>query len=199
MGAEDPTSPQRSVDSNSNRYPVPDPTVLTTQQLHRELLALREILEARLNGMDKALSLLQAAVDRSPSIPEIFAQFTEKFNSVETQFSERDIRTEQTSRDSKVAVDAALQAAKEAVSEQNKSSAIAIAKSEASTTKQMDQIGLIIQTMTTAFNDKVNDIKDRLTLIQGHSRGTGDMAGYIVGAIGLVIAIATLIVRYNAK
>ena len=43
-----------------------------------------------------------------------------------------------------VAVDAALQAAKEAVGEQNKSNALAIAKSEATFTKQIDQIGVLI-------------------------------------------------------
>ena len=127
--------------------PVPDPTILTTQQLHRELLSLREILELRLNGYDKAITLLQATVDKSPSIAEMNVKFEEKFNSVQTQFRERDTRTEQTSKDSKVAVDAALQAAKEAVGEQNKSSALAIAKSEAATTKQIDSIQVIITTM----------------------------------------------------
>lgn len=72
----------------------------------------------------------------------------EKLNRIQTQFRERDVRTERSSKDSEVAVDAALQAAKEAVGEQNKSSALAIAKSEAATTKEIDQLGGLINTMT---------------------------------------------------
>ena len=175
--------------------PVPDPTTLTTQQLQREVAALRDILESRLDGMDKAITLIQRAVDRSPTIAEIYAEFREKFNSVQTQFTERDTRTEQTSRDSKVAVDAALQAAKEAVGEQNKSSALAIAKSEAATTKQIDQIGTIISTMERAFNDKISDMKDRMTFVQGHAKGGSDIWGYILGAAAVLIALAAVIIK----
>ena len=160
--------------------------------------------------MDKAISLLQAVADRSPSISEVSASVrhlqelhAERFNSIGTQFLERDTRAEQTSRDSKVAVDAALQAAKEAVGEQNKSSALAIAKSEAGTTKQIDQIVVLINTTTkslsdllttttTSLNDKIEDMKSRLTTIEGRSKASGDVWGYVVGAIGVFIAMAAL-------
>ena len=116
--------------------PIPDPTVLTTQQLAVAILNLKELFESRMSAMDKAVELLQQTANRSPTVNEVYMQHEERFKSIAVQFAERDIRTEQTSRDSKVAVDAALQAAKEAVGEQNKSSALAIAKSEAATTKQ---------------------------------------------------------------
>src|SRR5579859_5246367 len=121
--------------------PVPDPTVLTTQQLQREIGTSRELVEAlasgmqrvfetRLDAMDKAIQLLQAETDRAPArivqvVDHLRSVHDEKFRSIDKQFLERDTRTEQTSRDSKVAVDAALQAAKEAVGEQNKSNALA--------------------------------------------------------------------------
>ena len=38
--------------------PVPDPTRLTTEQLRRELATLREIIETRLHGMDRATELV---------------------------------------------------------------------------------------------------------------------------------------------
>src|ERR1035437_9003936 len=93
------------------RPPIPDPTVLTTQQLHRELLSLREIIEARLNGNDAAVNLLRSTTDKFPqviamSFNQLQGLHEEKFASIATQFLERDIRTEQTARDSKVAVDA---------------------------------------------------------------------------------------------
>jgi LPS O-antigen subunit length determinant protein (WzzB/FepE family) len=180
-------------DTNKNVKPDPDPTVLTTAQLVMVAKYEREIMQARLDGMDKALALLQAAVDRSPSIAEIYSEFSEKFASVQTQFRERDTRTEQTSKDSKVAVDAALQAAKEAVGEQNKSSALAIAKSETATTKQIDSITTLIQTNQKALDDKIADVKDRITGIEGRSGGMASIGGYLVGGLGLVIAFVTLI------
>jgi hypothetical protein len=182
-------APSRS----SDVFPRPDPTVLTTQQLLRELASMREIIEARLDGMDKAIVLIQNAVERTPTIAEIYAEFREKSNSVQTQFRERDARVEQTSKDSKVAVDAALQAAKEAVGEQNKSSSLAIAKSEAATMKQIDQLGILIQNMEKGLNDKVGDMKDRLTLIEGRSTGKGESWGVILGSIGAMAGVLSIL------
>jgi cation transport regulator ChaB len=197
-------------EQSKSNVPVPDPSLLTTQQTIRESTALREIfetqikglhelVESRIDGMDKAIKLLQTISDRIPSqidekITHLRELHQEKFESIQTQFTERDTRTEQTSRDSKVAVDAALQAAKEAVGEQNKSSALAIAKSEAATTKQIDQLGQTIQAGTAGIGVQINDIKERLTRIESEDRGqkaavttqqTSNTS--LVGIIGLVI------------
>lgn len=181
--------------------PVPDPTVLTSAALRMGLEALREVLETRLDGMDKAIELLQATSDKFPAridekIEALRGVQEEKFRSIQVQFAERDVRTDQTSRDSKVAVDAALQAAKEAVAEQNRSSALAIAKSEASTMKQIDQQGLLIQTTAKASDEKIDDIKERLTRIEGKGEGAsnaktaGQATGnYIMGIVGLIAGI----------
>jgi hypothetical protein len=56
-------APSMTMDSK----PVPDPTELTTAQVIRETSALREIIETRLDGYDKAITLLQAASDKVPS------------------------------------------------------------------------------------------------------------------------------------
>jgi hypothetical protein len=47
--------------------PIPDPSLLTTEQLRRELSALRDTLETRLNGMDKASDILIRQINRAPS------------------------------------------------------------------------------------------------------------------------------------
>jgi hypothetical protein len=151
--------------------PVPDPTILTTQQLTREIAASREIIETRLNAMDTATSLNKEATDKIPliidkMIGQLEKVMDEKFESIDKQFKERDVRTEQTQKDSKVAVDAALQAAKEAVGEQNKSNALANAKMETAFTKQIDQIGIQIQSNTKATDDKFEDIKGRLGTLE---------------------------------
>lgn len=152
--------------------PIPDPTSLTTEQLHREINALRELLEAQIAAA---------------------AEITlERFRGIETQFNERDKRTEQTARDSKVAVDAAFSAAKEAVAEQNKSSALAIAKSEAGTTKQIDQIQQLIGTIREALEGKINDVKERIGKGDGRSEGANAVWGYVCGAGGLIIAVVAV-------
>jgi len=50
-----------------DRRPVPDPTILTTQQLQREVAALKEIIFTRLDANDKAVELLHADVTRVPT------------------------------------------------------------------------------------------------------------------------------------
>ena len=193
--------------------PIPDPTVLTTQQLlaasavlRDAIDAVRKVIETRLDGMDKAIELLRVtSTEKFPLMVEskvlnLKDLHDEKFKSIQTQFLERDTRTEQTSRDSKVAVDAALQAAKEAVGEQNKSSALAIAKSEAATTKQIDQIIALITTTTAGLNDKISDLKDRLTLIEGKGFGSAttatsqqNNASFLVAVVATAIALGGMI------
>ncbi len=190
--------------------PVPDPTALTTQAILRELGSLREVLEAvidgqkslfdvRLDGMDKAIVLLQTIMDKQPGIVDqkistLQKLHEEKFASIGTQFIERDTRTEQTSRDSKVAVDAALQAAKEAVGEQNRSSSLAINKSEAATGKQIDQIGLLIGQNAKATDDKIDDLKERLTRMEGAEKGQSNAWVWIFAAIGALVGLAGIVV-----
>src|SRR5580658_3724506 len=83
----------------------------------------------------------KAAIDgQQRTMMERFHTVEVMFAGIQTQFIERDTRVEQTAKGSKEALDAALQAAKEAVGEQNKSNSVAIAKSEAATNKQMDQL-----------------------------------------------------------
>jgi hypothetical protein len=182
-----------------NWRPVPDPTVLTTQQLLRELNSLREVLVARMDGYDKAITLLQAFTDRQPTIAEVVAQFTEKFRGIETQFKERDLRTEQSAKEAKVAVDAAFSAQKEAVAEQNKSAAAAIAKSEAATTKQIDAIVLLLQANSKAADEKNDDLKGRITSIEGRGQAYSQGFGWIATSVGIVAAVIGAIIAVFFK
>jgi hypothetical protein len=197
-----PSSP--SIITNSDVRPIPDPTVRTTEQLQREIMMSRElietlvtgqnrVIETRFDGMDVAIKLLQTQTDRLPqhildAVHQLQSLHEEKFRSIETQFVERDTRTEQTSRDSKVAVDAALQAAKEAVGEQNKSNALAIAKSEATFTKQIDQIGVLISTLQKGLDEKIDDLRARLQAIESMKKGAGDLTGVAIAVVGVVVA-----------
>ena len=210
--------------------PNPDPTARTVEALLREIAALKELHATRFEAYDKAIALLQANADKAPSISVIEERVRslqslhdEKFKSIAVQFAERDTRTEQTSRDSKVAVDAALQAAKEAVEKQNASSALAIAKSEASTAKQIEQIvatfgettkGLTdkieaitkgitdrIEAITAGVNDKIEAVKDRITALDktalnlsGQVVGKHETWGSIGGTVSVVGAAVVVVV-----
>jgi hypothetical protein len=184
--------------TTGDTFPRPDPTVLTTDQLRREIAALREIIETRMQGMDRATQLLQATTNRIPSdvdtkVDHLKTLHEEKFHSIEIQFHERDVRAEQTSRDTKTAVDAALQAAKEAVGAQTQASDRAIAKSETATTKQIDQITQLIQSNAVAQDAKISDLKDRLLLIEGRGSGFASSWVIVLGALGGIGTIAGLI------
>ena len=74
--------------------PRPDPTLLTTQQLLRELTSLREILAARLDAMDRAAEVLSETVNRTPTaiqtaIANLRDVYDERFNSINIQSGER--------------------------------------------------------------------------------------------------------------
>ena len=163
-------------DREHNWRPIPDPTILTTQQLQREISALKEIIFTRLDANDKAVQLLHEDVTRVPTdtdkaIAHLRELHDEMFRSVSNQFKERDIRIEQEGRNIKIAIDVALEAAEKAVNRQNEAFALSIAKSENATNKQIDQQAALIHTSNNALESKISDLKDRVTVIEGKTSG----------------------------
>jgi hypothetical protein len=182
--------------------PVTDPTFLTTQQLLREYTSLKELVFTRLDAMDKAMELFNANITRVPTdtdkqISHLKELHDEKFEGVEKQFKERDVRTEQSATATKIAVDAALQAQKEAAGAQNESNAAAIAKSEAATTKQIDGIVALIGSNNKGLDEKIADLKGRLDRGEGKMSGAGDTWGFIVAGIVVVGIIIDIIVKFS--
>lgn len=184
-------------DNQRDSTPLIDPTVLTTQQLLRELLGLRELLEMRILATEKTAVTMQTHLDQrqvaiNTEMEHLQKLHEEKFHSIATQFKERDTRTDQAASTTKVAVDAALQAQKEAVAEQNKSSALAIAKSEAATMKQIDQIQALMQQSSNGLNDKIADLKESVTLTYGKSEGLSQGWAILLGGVAVVSALVTI-------
>jgi hypothetical protein len=196
---------------------TPDPSILATQQVLREVALLREVFDTRIDGMDKAIVLLQKETDLFPELrKELIAhlqalhnerfetittlikalekQSDVRFESIAQQFRDLVMRTQEKAGDVKVAVDAAFSAAKEAVGEQNKSNAASITKSELGFTKQIDQIGMLVAAQAKGLDDKIADLKDRMTQIESRKRGAGELWGLIVGALGLLGVVITVIV-----
>src|ERR1035438_1323761 len=102
---------------------------------------------------------------------------------IDEKFILRDKGVAETAALTSTALQAALAASKEAVGEQNKSSALAISKSEASTIKTIDGLTLILQASAKAVDDKFSDLKERLSrqdqsilLLQGRDEGKKEAA-----------------------
>jgi hypothetical protein len=186
----------------------------------KAILGLRELIETRLNCVENDVLGVHAALDRcghdvaeqithlralmDQKIETAAAELggrienradvaSERFTRIDTQFIERDKRTDQLSLADKTAVAAALQAAKEAVGAQNTSNSIAIAKSESSTVESIKQLQTLFNSAIDGLNDKVNDVKSRLDRGEGRTNGIGDSWGVVVGLGGLVIAAVAVV------
>lgn len=185
-----------------------DPSPLTTQLVLREIASLKELLQSRLAGVEKgidvahddlvrfptevqkAISGLQALTDNKIFYESKIVDI--KIKHIEAHFNWiEQVRIEQ-KRDTATAVDAALKAAKEAVTEQNTSNALAVNKSEAATSKQIDQLAALVATMGKNINDKIADVKDRVITREGTGIGMNKLWGWLVAGILMAIAI------YNA-
>lgn len=152
--------------------PVPDPTVLTTDQLLRTITSLRELVEQKIISLDRRVE--------------------ERFAFVEA------LRVEQKA-DTRAAVDAALVSQKEAVGEQTLASEKSIAKSETATNKQLDQLGATFATAIAGVNVSLADLKERVGKIESIRRGGQEQVDNsrgqiqaIAAALSIFIAIATI-------
>lgn len=218
--AEGP-APANPADTQGTR-PVPDPTVLTTEQLLRAVAAEREYVDSqlairdeRLRGIDEATQLRVGGVaDLSEALEDKIKYErelnTEKFTSVAQQFVERDTRSEREARDNKVAVDAAFAAQKEAAQKQDEANQKAIDKSETAMDEKVNKLEQLFKTTTDALADKVDDVKQRqnetnLTvggLIQngaGQQMQKVEQRAVTAGQLafgGLIVTVVSLIIGY---
>lgn len=179
----------------SGGKPDPDPTLLTTQALLREIGSLKELFDTRFGATEHSIDLIRVRIETvitiiDEKIEHLKALTDEKFNGIGTRFAEARYLTEQTSRNDKIALDAALQAQKEDVSKQNDSNNASIFKSEVLFTKQID-----------GLNDKIDDIKSRFIAgdsnMKGKTEGIGMIGAVAVGAsfiISSLVSVAALIV-----
>jgi hypothetical protein len=181
--------------------PVPDPTALTSsavsaakEEMRRELQHVQALLMAHLGTIEAKVRTLEFQLVECPKmidhalregkdlLQERLRTQDERFHGIQVQFQERDLRLEQSSTATRTAVDAALiaqresaaaqlQAQKDAATAQNTNIAQAMARIESTATRQIEQIVTLLQTTTGATNGKVDDLKERLTLIEGRTAG----------------------------
>jgi hypothetical protein len=207
----------------SNLDPKTNGGHLSMLALQIELNELDKRFEARAAGIEKAVdvaheNLVRVPTDVDKSINHLgevtaakFEVVVEKFKGIDTQFVERDTRVDQTRALQKEALDAALQAAKELVGKQNDNFAASIAKSDAGTTKLIDGLLNTISQAASATSDKIDDLKQRLTLLEGTDRGKSvavvekqasstsmiNIVGMIAGWALAIVALITLLLEHH--
>jgi flagellar biosynthesis chaperone FliJ len=149
--------------------PVPDPTVLTTQALLREIAGLREVLEIRIEA------LTRDAHDKFGACQATFKQVERQFQQVESQ------RVEQKA-DMKAAVDAALVSLKETTT-----------KSEDAITRQLEQIVATFKAETSSLRRSIDDNKDRIVEVEQQVvRAGGEKIGAKEDRTGLYAGLAAI-------
>ena len=203
--------------------PVPDPSLLTTQQLREGLEGLEKLINVRLTAMDEATHLRMQMLFTVPGeidkqiihhqnvakerfdraddrVDRLESLHETKFDGIKLQFHERDTRTDQTAATGKQALDAALLAAKELVGQQNEANAAAATKAELSTIKQIDQIVVLIGTIEKALGAQIIEIKERIDRNEGGQAGISANvttkradSTLSVAVLGIVISVLSIV------
>lgn len=167
----------------SSGKPDPDPTLLTTENLRREIANLKELLETRMAAGSDALNALHQLI--LAKIEVLANVTTQQFISINDKFAEKD-----------KAVSVGLSAQKEAAAAQQDSNTAATLKMEDNFTKLLDQGRDLLSEVRRNTDIQISDIKSRLDKGEGQTKGATDLWGYIIGVVGVVTLIAALFVRH---
>jgi sugar-specific transcriptional regulator TrmB len=181
--------------------PVPDPTVITSRivgEVEARLLQrikegdghIRDTIVEKIDGIIKASDLRQRELDKIPGMIETSVEHLRKL--IGQRLDGND-----------TAIAAALKSQQELFAERNRASDRAIEKSEGATNKLLDAINASNAQDRKSTDEKVADIKDRLTSIESRTTGatvqrvenaSANQAvwGYIFGAIGAIIGFSGL-------
>ena len=166
-------------DSRGLNIPIPDPSLLTTEQFNRGQ-------DAQRREMASLREYLVSEMTRIEMVHE------EKFKSVETRFAESKI-------EGKTALEAALRAAQNLVDAQNKSNSAAAEKSEQNFTKQIEALDTQTKTITGALASQVSDIKERITGSESTHKGATDNTARLMAAAMFMVALGMAIFTLTAN
>lgn len=146
---------------------------------------LRELIDVRFAGNDRAIELLEATAKSQPTAGVIDERLTALKELVEVRFRELKERTDALAISNKNSIDLALQAAEKAAT-----------KSEGSFNKQIDALAAQISQQGNSLETRINDTKERLTIIEAGGQGSKQSYGTIlaVGSFGVSVIVAALLV-----
>lgn len=201
------SDPVRGNRDNYNPNPLPQVSLVTNEQLIREIYHLKVLIDARIEGTEETQAVLKekingfhGALDRECS--KILSLMGEKFNAVDIQIRERDMRFQMIDNNQKESaivmvktssesITAALEAQKRLSEQTNASNNLAINKSEIATGKELEGIKTLLTSYNNTANDKIANINARLDRTEG--RATGFAANVGTGLSGIAVLISLLV------
>lgn len=206
------------------RAALTDVRSLTTEQLYREIENLRQLIDTRVNSVyamvetikeqrAPLITLMDTKADflhekhqtsleswsrlheeRARTLDGKFLTIDEKFKGIALIFDERKQQLSQATTASNLAISAAFEAGEKA----NDKASVAFQK-------RMDELGESIQHGNKTTDDKINDLKDRVTGIEQRSQGANmarasnqETRTDHRQSIGLIIAIAVAFISLSA-
>ena len=163
--------------------PDPDPTLLTTESLLREIAHLKELTAEKFETQRMRTDALENRLDHkyvetADAIRNLRDLHEEKFKGL-------DQLGRQAREDNQTRLDAAFKSANDTRD-----------KIEESLTKQIDALNNKTEAANKATNEKIDRLTSRLDTGEGKTKGAGDLWGYLVGLIGLLVAGASLFLRH---
>jgi hypothetical protein len=176
--------------TNGGSVPSPDPTILTTQNLQREILAVRELLEFRVNSI---LALMEE------KYKDCFGRFDRQEDQLMGRLERIEAARLEHKEDTTKAVENALNAQKELVRQETSASEKAIEKSEATTNKQLEALAENLRTEILTLRRAMDDNKERIQLVDAKANavleqkaGAKESQAGLYAAIGAVGVILTI-------
>jgi hypothetical protein len=181
-----------------------DPSALTTAAILREIANLKENTQQRFDAMDKAVIKLSEDSTRVPTVlDKAISQLKEliiekfngvaiKFEGVEKQFEEREIRIDKLQTESQRAITAAFSAQKESASSENQSLVKAINKAEQITENQLVQQRSTLAAVEKNLTDKIGDVSDRLNRSEGVGAGRDKISAPLWAAASAILTAITI-------
>jgi vacuolar-type H+-ATPase subunit H len=163
--------------------PDPDPTLLTTESLLREISHLRELTEEKFKTQTVRTDSLENRLDHkygetADAIRNLRDLHEEKFEGL-------DKLGRQAREDNQTRLDAAFKSANDTRD-----------KIEESLTKQIDALNNKTEAANKATNEKIDRLTSRLDTGEGKTKGAGDLWGYLVGLIGVLVAATALFLKH---
>jgi hypothetical protein len=174
--------------------------------------SMEALLTQRINGLEQIMSMLNGVLKNGPherdelrerlqtdiqvAVDNLQHLHEERFNAIQQQFVERDTRGDQEKKASKEALDAALLAQKESVSQQNDANTTAATKTETNFTKQIDLVGTQITALDKSLTDRISELKERIDRGEGNNAGSADTRNdqrlnisQVIAAIATIAAV----------
>jgi ribosomal protein L21 len=175
-----------------DKRPVPDPTALTTEQLNREILHLRELMESRLDQMDRRAAqvvdeqrvALEAALRSSDkAVVAALAASSKAIVELDANTTRRIDGVKEVTDNKFVTYETLLVSQSEKVALAREAADKAVAKAEVFNEKRFD-----------ILTKQIEELKAKDAHGTGKSQGLNAGWGILVGAFGLVATFLTIVV-----